>query len=320
MESSKKELKFIIEMEYAGLRLDKFLVKNIKTYSRNFFQKLIKDKKVLINGKVSDPNYKLKLNDTVKVILDFKTDKHPLSQNINLDIVFENKDILIINKKAGMIVHPAENAKHMKDTLVNALLHSYGFNNLSDINGVLRPGIVHRLDKNTSGLIIIAKNNEIHKYLSTLFKKRLIKKTYLALVKGYLKPESGTIEAPLTKAYHNKTKVYLSSEEEGKRAITHYKVLKYFEVGDIKCSFLKINIETGRTHQIRVHLNAIGHPIIGDDLYGDKRINMFFLKKYLLKRQFLHASELEFTMPNNKKIHVKTDLPQDLKEIINTLK
>jgi 23S rRNA pseudouridine1911/1915/1917 synthase len=306
----------IVDNEDTGKRLDKFLSEKYKDFSRTIIQKLIKEKEVLVNFKPAISNYKLKLNDEVNIKLpDLEEFKIPGPENIKLDIVFENKDILVVNKPSGMVVHPTEEGKHFSGSLVNALLNKYGTKGLSNLGGPLRPGIVHRLDKDTSGLLIVAKNNKIHRYLIKKMKERKIEKIYYALVLGKLETPQGTIEAPLSRARRDYKKVTLSTEGQGRDAITKYIVKSEYDFKNNLFSLVEARILTGRTHQIRVHFSSIGHPVIGDEIYGNKKINSLFE----LNRFFLHAAELKFKMPDGIEINVKKDLPKELKKVISNM-
>lgn len=320
MESRKKSSKITISEEESGKRIDKFLAEYFKDqYSRSFFKKLIEESKVKVNEKKVTPHYKIAKEDLIEITFPSPKLNVPEKEEIPLEIVFENEDIAIINKFAGMVVHPTDDGQHMTGTLVNALLNHFGKKRLSDLNGPLRLGIVHRLDKDTSGLIIIAKNNDIHKYIVDLMKQREIEKKYIVLVYGHLKSETGRIEAPLMRAIRDRKKMSLAEEGMGKHAITEYKVKDYIEVDQIDLTLAEIKILTGRTHQIRVHFKSIGYPVIGDLIYGNKKINTYF-QKFNLKRQFLHAAKIKFIMPDGEKLEIKSDLPKDLKEVLNAIK
>jgi len=298
-----------------GERLDKFLSGFFPDHSRSAIQKSIKDGKITVNNGPAKAHYDLKEGDILDIFLPDNQIHFPKPENIKLNIVFEDDDIVIVEKPFGMVTHPTEEGKHFSGTLVNALLHHFGSKNLSNLGGMLRPGIVHRIDKDTSGLLIIAKNNEIHRYLIELMKKRDITKKYLTLVRGHLEHEAGRIEAPLTRARRDRKKIGLAMENEGREAITEYKVIDFYN----SYTLVEATILTGRTHQIRVHFASIGHPVIGDELYGDKRVNEE-AKRLGLKRQFLHAESLVFKLPNGKIVDIKNELPSDLKAVLEALK
>lgn len=294
-------------------RLDVFLVSRIQNSSRACMQRLISSGKVLVNGKSKSASYKVRKNDLICVsetFLDNPSDGL-LPWNFPLEVVFEDDDYVVINKPAFLSVHPVPHSKKM--TLVNALLYKYG-NNLSSASDALRPGIVHRLDKDTSGCLIVSKNDAANRYFSEQFKKRSVKKVYVALLKGRLSPVSGMIKSPIGRSYkdHKKMSVHTFN---GRDAVTHYKVVKYFD----DCTLVEVNIITGRTHQIRVHFSAIGYPIIGDDVYGDKKLNKVFKEKFGLCRQFLHARNISFNDPSGVSRSFEAPLPKDLENILTFL-
>ncbi len=306
--------KIYVDFADAGKRLDKFLATRFIGNSRSAIQKAIKDGAVTVNGGSAKPHYELRENDIIDFALANGKSSLPKPEKIKINIVFENKDIAIVEKPFGMVVHPTDEGKHLSGTLVNALLGHFGAEKLSNMGGALRHGIVHRLDKDTSGLLIIAKNNQIHKYIIGIMKKRDISKKYLTLVRGHLNNQTGRIEAPLTRARRDRKKIGLATESTGRDAITEYKVVDSYD----SYTLVEATILTGRTHQIRVHFASIGHPVVGDDLYGDKKVNEK-LRKLGLKRQFLHAQSISFKMPDGEKISVKNKLPSDLKAVLNAL-
>lgn len=307
-----------IDTKNEKTRLDVFLTLNFPDKSRSFFQKIIKQGKVKVNEREVNPKYMLKTGDIVDVVIDEKQKLLLEPEDIKLDIVYENSDLAIINKPAGMVVHPSDEGEYIKGSLANALLNHFGRENLSDVNGNLRPGIVHRLDKDTSGLLMIAKNNTIHDYLVSLLKQRSIEKTYIALAVGKIKHETGIIDSPVSRSMRDRKKMSIAGENEGKKAVTEFSVEQYIHADDMTYTLLNIKLHTGRTHQIRVHLSSIGHPVAGDDLYGNKKINVL-LEKNGLKRQFLHAAALSFNMPDGEKIHVQKELPADLNDVLLSL-
>jgi len=298
------------------LRIDKFLQQNTENYSRSFFQTLIKGSRVKVNGEVVNSNYKVKNGDEIVVKFPTEKNKIPVAEDLKVEIVFENKDLAVICKPANMVVHPTDDGNQMSGTLVNALLNIFGKDGLSNLGGEIRPGIVHRLDKDTTGLLIITKNNRIHEYIVGLMKTRQIKKYYTTLVIGHIPNKTGTIDAALARAKHDRKKMNITDNEDGKHALTEFEVQKYIEYDDKKFTLVKAKIITGRTHQIRVHFRSIGYPVVGDELYGNRKMNSF-ANKHGLHRQFLHAAELEFNMPDGTAIHVKKELPDDLKKFLD---
>lgn len=239
-----------------------------------------------------------------------------LAENIPLNIIHEDADMIVVNKPAGMVVHPTDHGAHVSGTLVNALMHHC--KDLSGINGEKRPGIVHRLDKDTSGLIMVAKSNKAHQHLANQIQRRTITKKYLTLLKGHLNPKTGSIEAPLLKkAFDPQGKnVSVSKQKGAKYALTHYKVIEY--IGEY--SLVEVTIVTGRTHQIRVHFASIGHPVAGDRTYGNSEVNEE-LDKLGLHRQFLHAWRLIFNLPSGEQnVQMEAPLAEDLEEILGKLR
>jgi 23S rRNA pseudouridine1911/1915/1917 synthase len=303
-----------ITSQKAGFRLDQYLAKVKPDLTRAFIQKLVKSGSVFVNNKkMTKPAYKLKEGDELIVMIPSIKEIGIQAENIPLNIVYEDSDIIVVNKPAGMVVHPTDRGAHVSGTLVNALMHHC--KDLSGIGGKKRPGIIHRLDKDTSGLIISAKNDKAHNYIARQIENREVVKKYLTLLKGHLSPKAGSIESPLEKT-GGKKDMRVSGSKNAKYALTHYKVKEY--VGDY--SLVEVQIVTGRTHQIRVHFSAIGHPVCGDGMYGDKKANEKF-KDLGLDRQFLHAAELTFKRPSDdKELHLKADLTKDLKDIIKVLR
>ncbi|MFU2158489.1 RluA family pseudouridine synthase [Caldisericum sp. AR60] len=292
------ENKFIAD---ATGRLDKIIENKLKNLSRSYIQKLIKEGFVLVNGKVIEkPSHKIKANDLI-VVKEKKPEKLEVGKEDKpIKIVYEDEYLLVIDKEAGLTVHPV--GRKTTNTLVNRLL--YHVEDLSQIGGVIRPGIVHRLDRDTSGLMVVAKTDTAHRTLSEMLKRHEIKRRYICLVKGNFKETFGTINLPL-KREQGTTKMRVSIM--GKEAITHFKVLE--TIGPY--TLLQIELETGRTHQIRVHMAHIGHPLIGDTLYGKKDKNID------LERQFLHSYEISFKHPIiNKELRFTSELPEDLKETL----
>ncbi len=295
----------IIEEKFCDLRLDKFVLDYLgEEYTRSFIQRLIQDGKILVNDKIVKSGYKLKLNDVVD-IFDFELKSLDIEkENIPIDIVYEDEDLIVVNKPQGLIVHPAPNIN--SGTLVNALL--YHCKNLSGINGVERPGIVHRIDKDTSGLLVVAKNDLSHKFLSDQFKVHSIRREYVALVHGVMKKSYGRISNNLGR--HPKDRIKMAVVPEGRNAITDYTVLRRYN----KCSLVLCKLHTGRTHQIRVHMSYLGFPIVGDPVYGFKKDNIYN------NGQLLHARVIGFIHPRSKKyMEFKVSLPDYFKNIISNL-
>jgi 23S rRNA pseudouridine1911/1915/1917 synthase len=288
-----------LDVERAYKRIDAFLSEKFPQFSRSKLQKLIETQYVLVNGKIVKPGLSLAVGDSVQVDLSPLQPQNPGPESTPLNIVYEDKDVIVIDKPAGLTVHPV--AGRVQNTLVNALLARYP--GLAETGDPMRPGIVHRLDKDTSGLIIIAKNQDARDKLIDQFKNRKVKKGYITLVKGILEPERGAIEAPIGR--HPVDRKKMAVVENGKESRTRYRVIKYLN----QFTLLEISPETGRTHQIRVHLAAIGHPVVGDAGYGPKSA--------IIKRQFLHAFRLGFYLPSSGEYREFTsELPLDLKEVL----
>jgi len=297
------EIKLI--SEESDLRIDAYISSKIDNLSRSAVQKLINDNNVTVNNKAINKNYKIKLNDEIKVIMPPPQVLDVKAEDIELDIVYEDIDVAVINKPQGMVVHPA--AGHHSGTLVNALMNNV--EDLSSINGVLRPGIVHRLDKNTSGLLIIAKNDMSHSFLSDCLKEHSINRIYYALVEGVVKNDKGIINAPLGRSEKDRKKRCVTTKNS-KEAITNYEVIKRYK----KYTLIKLKLETGRTHQIRVHMKHIGHPVVGDDVYGKED------KKFGLKGQLLHSKSIGFIHPTTKKyLEFDSELPDYFKKVLEKI-
>lgn len=299
--------KIKVNEQHIGERIDKFISQTQEDISRTAVQRLIEEENIKVNKNKTKDSYKLQLNDEIEInIPDAKTTTIK-AQEIPLDIIYEDRDIIVINKPKGMVVHPANG--NLEGTLVNAIL-ALCKDSLSGIGGEIRPGIVHRLDKDTSGCIIVAKNDKSHINLSEQLKNHQIKKTYIALVRGNIKENEATINMPIARSTTDRKKMAVN--KKGKEAITHFKVLKRFEN---KYTLLEINIETGRTHQIRVHLSNIGYPIIGDEVYSNGK------NEWGIKGQCLHAWKIGFCHPTTQKqINIEAEIPQYFQEIIKDLK
>ena len=317
-------IKFSVDTKNSEKRLDVFLAENINHLTRSFLKKLIENKKVKLNNFVqTSPATKIKFKDLIYVNIARNHEQVIVPKKIKLDVIHEDKSILIINKPKGMVVHPG--AGNYDNTLVNALLHKYK-KNLSDINGFLRPGIVHRIDKETSGLLVIAKNNLAHSFLSNQFSEHTIKRKYLCLAWGIIRPMSGKISTLITRDKKNR-QLMTVSDVRGKKAVTNYKTVKVFDIKDIpKISLIECELETGRTHQIRVHFKYKATSLLGDKQYGKKNIkfkkinNEFFIKLNKLSGQALHAKTLKFIHPATKKwVSFNSELPQEFKKILSLL-
>ena len=320
---SDNSTKLLITEEDAGSRLDIVLTKLLPELTRSNLKKIIELNQVKINNIIiNSPSKKLKNNDNIEINLIPEQEIKIEPYKTKLNIVFEDKDILVINKPAGMVVHPG--AGNYTETLVNALIYKY--KKLSDLNGSTRPGIVHRIDKETSGLLVVAKNNKAHAHLGKQFNDHSISRTYQALVWGVLRPLSGRIETLIGRSRKNRQLMSVT-EITGKKAVTNYSTLKVFDIKDIpKISFVECQLETGRTHQIRVHMAYKGNSLLGDQQYGKKnlkfkKLNEEFAEKLkVLNRQALHAKNLGFIHPTtNKFISFDSELPADFKKILNLL-
>ena len=297
----KKEL---IVNENELKRIDTYLSENTE-YSRTAIQRLIDNDKISVNGKKEKTSYKVKQGDIIEIEEEPAKEIDLKAQDIPIEILYEDNDIIVVNKPKGMVVHPANG--NPDGTLVNAVM-SICKDSLSGIGGEIRPGIVHRLDKNTSGAIIIAKHDKAHIALSEQLKNHEIKKTYIALVRGVVKENNATINMPIARSKKDRKK--MDVDKNGKEAVTHFKVIKRFQ----DCTLLEINIETGRTHQIRVHLSHIGYPIIGDEVYSNGK------NKWNIEGQCLHAKSLDFKHPiTGKEMHIEAELPNYFKEILEEL-
>lgn len=296
---------FIVDEKDQGTRIDKYLSQIFEEKSRSFIQGLIEKNNVKVNDKIQKSNYKLKSLDEIEIILPEPEILKVNGEDIPLDILYEDKDVIVVNKPQGMVVHPAPG--NYSGTLVNALI--FHCKDLSSINGVIRPGIVHRIDKDTSGILVVAKNDESHNKLSEQLKDHSMKREYYALVEGRLKSESGTIDKPL--ARNKKDRLKISIVEGGRRAVTHYEVIERYD----GYTLIKCKLETGRTHQIRVHMASMGFPLVGDPLYGFKK------QKFKLKGQMLHAKTLGFIHPTeNRYVEFTTELPEYFSSIIEKLR
>jgi len=321
---SNNTIKFFPKEEDVGKRLDIILSEKINTYTRSNLKKFIKTKKVTVNNLiVTSPSKKVKLNEYITLKIEGDKNEEIKAKKIKIDVVYEDKDIVIINKPSGLVVHPG--AGNYSNTLVNGLMYKYK-KKLSDLNGNLRPGIVHRIDKETSGLLVVAKNNLAHSNIGKQFSEHKIKRKYIALVWGVLRPLNGKIETLISRSRKNR-QLMAVSEFKGKKAITNYFTKKIFSIKDIpKISLIECKLLTGRTHQIRVHMSYKGNSLLGDKKYGKKnikfkKINKDFEKKLNdLNRQALHAKSLGFLHPkNNELVNFESELPNDFKKMLNLL-
>ena len=295
--------KIIAEME--NVRLDAYIAQKCENLSRTMIQKLIEDGEILVNGQEKKISYKTKQGDVIEIHIPEAKEINLKAQDIPLDVVYEDDDIIIVNKPKGMVVHPANG--NPDGTLVNAVM-ALCKGSLSGIGGEIRPGIVHRLDKDTSGLIIIAKNDVAHINLSKQIKDRRVKKIYIALVKGNVSENEATVNMPIGRSTKDRKK--MAVRKDGKEAITHFKVLKRYG----KYTLLELKIDTGRTHQIRVHMAEIGHPVVGDMIYSNGK------NEFGIEGQMLHAKSLDFQHPvTGKQIHLEAELPKYFEEILSKL-
>lgn len=297
----------ILEADTEGERIDSWLAAELDTYSRSYIQKLCHDGSVLVNNHQVKANYKTKSGDIVTVNIPEAEVLQVKAEDIPLEIVYEDDHIIVINKSKGMVVHPA--AGNYTGTLVNALMKHCG-DSLSDINGVIRPGIVHRIDKDTSGLLVVAKSNLAHERLSEKLKTHDIKREYIALVEGIIYENTGKIDAPIGRHPVDRKKMSVNLKN-GREAITHFTVLERFPAA----TYLELKLETGRTHQIRVHLSYINHPILGDEVYGRKK------QRFELQGQALHAIRLTFQHPvTGGEMKFETAVPEYFQKLLLQLK
>ena len=295
-----------VTSEMAGKRLDVVLSEQCSDLTRSYINKLCKEERAALNGKTSKGNKKCKEGDVITLQVPEPTELEILPEEMNLDIVYEDQDVILINKPKGMVVHPA--AGHYSGTLVNGLM-AHCKDDLSGINGVLRPGIVHRIDKDTTGILIVCKNDMAHQSIAKQLYDHSITRKYHAIVYGNIKEEEGTVNAPIGRSLKDRKKMGIVMD--GKHAVTHYKVLRRLKKG---FTYIECQLETGRTHQIRVHMASIKHPLLGDDVYGPKK------SKYTLEGQCLHAKHIGFVHPRTGQwLEFESDLPEYFTSFLNKL-
>mgnify|MGYP000941939329 FL=1 len=297
---------FTADIEHEDQRIDRYLTEMLPEQSRSFFQKLIRDGFVIVNRIIVKVNYRLKTGDVIEIDIPDAVPTEIVPENIPLDILYEDDDLLIVNKPKGMVVHPA--VGHSTGTLVNAIMyHCQG--NLSGINGEIRPGIVHRIDKDTTGSLIICKNDEAHRNIAEQIKEHSVTRRYVGVVAGTFSEESGTVEGAIGR-HPNDRKRMTINEKNGKPAVTHYRVLQTLK----GASFMEFELETGRTHQIRVHMASISHPLLGDTVYGNSK------NPYKLQGQALHARTIGFIHPTTGEyIEVSAPIPEYMTELVRKL-
>ena len=300
-------LEFSVDGSENGIRIDRYLSEKNAELSRSYLQKLLKEQGITVNGREVKANYKVQAGDEIRISLPDLSEPDILPEDIPLDILYEDEDVMVVNKPKGMVVHPS--AGHTSGTLVNAILfHCQG--NLSGINGVMRPGIVHRIDKDTTGALLICKNDVAHRDLAEQLKEHSIKRRYRAIVSGNLKDDEGTVEGPIGRHPVDRKKMAINYKN-GKEAITHYKVLERFG----NATYIECRLETGRTHQIRVHMTSIGHPLLGDEVYGSGK------NPYHLQGQALHAMVLGFVHPRTGEyLEFTSPLPEYFTNLLEKLR
>ncbi len=301
------ELKFISDIE--DIRIDQYLKSVSDSLSRTYIQKLIKDGCVMINGKyINKSSFTINEDDEIILNLPNPLPLEILPQDIPLDIIYEDNDFLIVNKPKGMVVHPAPG--HLNDTMVNALLY-HCKDSLSGINGIMRPGIVHRIDMDTTGSIIVCKNDAAHQKIAAQLKEHSINRIYVGIVQGIIKESEGTIDMYIARDKNDRKKMGITDSLHGKRAVTHYKVLEQFK----EYSFVEFKLETGRTHQIRLAMSSIHHPLLGDYVYGTDK------NKFKIKGQLLHAKTIGFIHPtSNEYVEYSAKLPDEFNNVLDSLR
>lgn len=299
-----EKMEFRVEEADVGTRIDKYISALMEGKSRSYIQGMIEKGGVIVNGSIKKSNYTVKEGDVISVTIPEPEEMNIKPEKIPLEILYEDSDLVVVNKKQGMVVHPASGI--YSGTLVNALLEHC--TDLSGINGVLRPGIVHRIDKNTSGILVIAKNDNSHNILAHQLKEHTMTRVYYALVEGIIKKDEGTVDTQIGR--HPAEKIKMAVVREGKRAVTHYRVVQRYKAHTL----VECVLETGRTHQIRVHMAHIGHPVVGDPVYGHKK------QRFKLEGQLLHAKKLGFVHPStNKYVEFESSLPDHFVKILAIL-
>lgn len=299
---------FIIDVQDDNKRIDKYLSEKLPDHSRSFIQKLIKEENVFVNNEIVKSNYKIKVSDEIRVNIPKPKELEIIAEDIPINIVYEDKDVLILNKPQGMVVHPAPG--HYRGTLVNAIMH-HCKEDLSGINGVMRPGIVHRIDKDTSGILVVCKNDKAHISIAKQLKEHSITRKYHALVYNNIKEDEGKIDAPIGRHPIHRKQMSIN-HKSGRNAVTYYKVIERIKN---KYTHVQLQLETGRTHQIRVHMSSINHPLIGDPVYGIRN------EKFNLEGQALHARILGFIHPTtNQYMEFEAPLPKYFTSLVEKLK
>jgi 23S rRNA pseudouridine1911/1915/1917 synthase len=334
-EDESGQIQLVVKKKLSSRRIDKYLVSRLQDFSRNHIQRLIKEEAVKVNNVAVKNSYEIKLKDVISIDLPTESSDHITPENIPLDVIYEDEYLMVLNKSPDTVVHPARG--HASGTLVNAL--AFHCNNLSSLNGPLRPGIVHRLDRDTSGAILVVKDEKVHKHLALQFENREIKKEYLAVVKGETELDSDRIDLPIGKDKRDRKKMAIR-HDGGKNAVSIFEVLERFP----GFTLVKVFLETGRTHQIRLHMKTIGHPVIADSAYGNSAVcyleDLFepVLKKDIhnlakktelcdnvigpiIERQALHAYKIGFIHPvTNETLEFTADIPEDMCRLITTLR
>jgi 23S rRNA pseudouridine1911/1915/1917 synthase len=299
-------MQFFVTEEEGGIRIDRYLADQCPDLSRTYLQKLLKSQEVSVNKKSVKSNYKVTEGDVIELEIPAAVEPEIIAEEMDLDIIYEDQDIILVNKPKGMVVHPA--AGHYSGTLVNGLM-AHCRNDLSGINGVMRPGIVHRIDMDTTGVLIVCKNDMAHSSIAEQLKVHSITRKYYAIVHGVLKTEEGTVNAPIGRHPVDRKKMSIN-EKNGRNAVTHYKVLQHFH----QYTYVECQLETGRTHQIRVHMASIGHPLLGDKVYGPAKC------PFKLQGQTLHAGVLGFVHPRTGEyMEFTAPLPEYFSELLKKL-